>query len=115
MAEVVNDKTRILEESCTEPESGTLSVTNGACKREVEHTASELTPGHDVYEVLGGLPDLGYNIFPDDASFTALVREGELALDAGIHARLNPKGTSGCYFIMDREQVRWFVTVVLHM
>ncbi|KAK7110235.1 phosphatidylinositol 4-kinase type 2-alpha-like isoform X2 [Littorina saxatilis] len=57
----------------------------------------------DVYEMIGGIPELGYNLFPDDQEFTALIREAELALDAGFKPKLSIKGTSGCYFISDRE------------
>ncbi|KAL8570369.1 hypothetical protein ACOMHN_035787 [Nucella lapillus] len=57
-----------------------------------------------MYEVIHGLPEASYNTFPDDPAIAALIREGELALDAGIMPTLSRKGTSGCYFLCDREK-----------
>ena len=104
------DKIRILER--THSDSGAVSTSTqseqgSADQQAVKQTTSEcsVSAGGDVYEVIGVLPEVGYNTFPDDAAFTALMREAELALDAGLKPRLSQKGTSGCYFILDREQV----------
>lgn len=110
--ESTTDKIKILERSHSD--SGALNTSRQreqGCsdQRAVKQTTSEsVTAGGDVYEVIGGLPEIGYNTFPDDAAFTALIREAELALDAGLKPHLSQKGTSGCYFILDREQVGFF-------
>ncbi|KAL8578494.1 hypothetical protein ACOMHN_028766 [Nucella lapillus] len=83
-----------------------VSTEKQAEKKAVQRSNSETAVGSSSsYEVIRGLPEMGYNTFPDDAAFTMLIREGELALDAGIKASLSKRGTSGCYFVLDREQV----------
>ncbi|GFS10075.1 phosphatidylinositol 4-kinase type 2 [Elysia marginata] len=54
------------------------------------------------YEAISG--PIGYNSFPHDPDFAALVRDVEVALDSGVKPQLSPKGTSGCYFVKDKKE-----------
>lgn len=45
------------------------------------------------------------NSFPNDPEFEAIVLEGELSIDSGNSPKLSSKGTSGCYFIFNRDKV----------
>lgn len=95
------DTTRILEGTDT-------GLTVNPAERSKNSSTRISIPGEtgtNVYEVIGGLPDLGYNHFPEDTEFSAIIREAEMALDAGQNPSLIQKGTSGCYFIKDREGV----------
>ena len=55
------------------------------------------------YEAISG--PIGYNSFPNDPDFASLVRDVEVALDSGLKPQLSPKGTSGCYFVKDKNEV----------
>lgn len=50
--------------------------------------------------LLGGL-DVSYNHFPDDASFSNLVLQAEIAIDNGIFPERISQGSSGSYFVKD--------------
>lgn len=88
-------------------ETGGDSTTGepAGAKHSVSEPAAGGGGGGDSYEVIGGLTEMSYNTFPDDAPFTGVMREAELALDNGLKPHLSRKGTSGCYFIPDRERV----------
>lgn len=51
------------------------------------------------YETLYG------NNFPRDTDFQKLVWEIEMAIATGVSPELSAKGTSGCYFVKDRDAV----------
>lgn len=51
------------------------------------------------YETLYG------NNFPRDTDFQKLVWEIEMAIATGVSPELSAKGTSGCYFVKDRDTV----------
>lgn len=51
------------------------------------------------YETLYG------NNFPRDTGFQRLVWETEMAIATGVSPELSAKGTSGCYFVKDRNAV----------
>ena len=55
------------------------------------------------YEVIDG--PIAYNSFANDPEFGGFVREVEVAIEAGINPKLSVKGTSGCYFVKNKEQV----------
>ena len=57
------------------------------------------------YETLSGVSGVIHNTFPEDQAFSSLVVESELALNAGFSPLLSRNGSSGCYFMQDREQV----------
>ena len=77
------------------------SVNGSECSthRNSKHEA----PKVGEYEAISG--PIGYNSFPNDPDFAALVRDVEVALDSGLKPQLSPKGTSGCYFVKDKNQV----------
>lgn len=45
------------------------------------------------------------NSFPNDPEFERIVAEAMQSIEAGNLPKLSPKGTSGCYFVSDREKV----------
>ncbi|XP_059163379.1 phosphatidylinositol 4-kinase type 2-beta-like isoform X2 [Physella acuta] len=66
------------------------------------HSTSSQTRNFGDYESISG--PVSYNNFPKDPIFAGVVREVELAIEHGIQPILSAKGTSGCYFVRDREQ-----------
>ncbi|XP_076435140.1 phosphatidylinositol 4-kinase type 2-beta-like isoform X2 [Babylonia areolata] len=105
MAAAEVDTIKILERSHSDSGATGSEQREDAEKTKTWQDQSEMTAvAGDSYEVIRGLPEMSYNTFPNDAAFTSLIREAELALDAGIKPSLSKKGTSGCYFILDRGQ-----------
>lgn len=75
------------------------------------HSSSSQSRNFGDYESIGG--PVSYNNFPKDPKFAAIVREVELSIEHGIQPILSAKGTSGCYFVQDREQVQEVVVLCL--
>ncbi|XP_048249472.1 phosphatidylinositol 4-kinase type 2-beta-like isoform X2 [Haliotis rufescens] len=75
-------------------------------ERSVVRSASDAS---EYYEAMESLPnviqELPYrNTFPNDPDFGRLVQEVEHAIDIGIPPTLSSKGTSGCYFVMNKQK-----------
>lgn len=100
-----NDKSKILERSLSEIDgNATEENTESATKRSIIS-----------YEAIGGTSDAGYNHFPNDPEFAALIRELEIAIDSGVKPDLSYKGTSGCYFIKDKYGVFIDISVLKYL
>ncbi|XP_035825229.1 phosphatidylinositol 4-kinase type 2-beta [Aplysia californica] len=91
MAEANGDKTTIVEKDPDNAVSGKRSSVSAQNSRNIED-----------YESISG--PISYNSFSHDPQFGAIVREGEVAIDAGIEPKLSAKGTSGCYFVKNKDQ-----------
>ncbi len=51
-----------------------------------------------------GFEERGVNVFSDDPEFEAIIREAEKAIDQGILPERIPQGSSGSYFVLDRNK-----------
>jgi hypothetical protein len=77
------------------------------------HTDKESTPllhggdaSHDGFAV--------YNSFPDDQEYTNVLYEAEQAIDHGIYPERISQGSSGSYFVKNREGVRSFKILFIY-
>ena len=58
------------------------------------------------------------NDFPEDPSFTVIVRQGEHAIESGIYPQRIKQGSSGSYFVKNSEGVsltnsRWCKVIIV--
>lgn len=73
-----------------------------------------LTPNKSSYEELkdNGVPEISVyptcdESNPADAEFVGLVYESLLAIESGVQAELIKAGSSGSYFVKDRNKVSY--------
>lgn len=66
----------------------------------------ELESSTSVDDVNAVLPSMGDGVYQQlDAEFRAVLQEIVLAIDEGVTPELSQLGSSGCYFVKDRQQV----------
>ena len=82
-----------------------LTMSSGSPPGSPHHDDKESTPllhssdaAHDGYMV--------YNSFPEDIEYTNLLYEAEQAIEHGIYPERISQGSSGSYFVKNREGVR---------
>ena len=84
------------------------SRSNGAARPE-ESSDYEPIDGLSVQTQNDGYVEL----FANDPEYGNIVREVEIAIAEGILPTLSKRGTSGCYFVQNRERVFIFVFLIL--
>ena len=99
MTDVKLDKIAIVEKDSDD----SLEVNGGLSYDREEPSSPECSRNIGEYETIDG--PVADNSFPNDPAFGAIVRETEVAIEAGILPKLSVKGTSGCYFVHNKEKV----------
>ena len=103
MAEVEPDKIVIVEkEPEIERSDNDINQHSSASPQHSRNTAD--------YESISG--PISYNSFAHDPEFEGIVRDGEVAIDSGIKPKLSYKGSSGCYFVKNKEKVTTNLMVI---
>lgn len=74
----------------------------------VEKECNQIPDNYNSIGASSDSPSPYNNTFPKDPDFTKCVREVELGLDADIKPKLSIQGTSGCYFVYDKQRVSTF-------
>lgn len=94
-----------------------------SAKTSIEHSKSSYEQLSDDEDPIGGRENLGYDgdvtigsDVTDDGpgipgldNLVGLVKEAQLALNSGTHAELIKGGSSGSYFIRNRDQVSFTI------
>ncbi len=65
----------------------------------------EIVNCHDQPDVVNFPQDTACRQYQSDVEFSAVIHEAELAIEAEIRPQLSKQGSSGCYFVKNRENV----------